>query len=450
MHLWDHRQKLHPEQLQEFSPRPKDMVLSLLAEQNIDIIDEVYALKKDIKNNLMEFASMMQGCFEAVGQDIKYASNINHQAILDLSAKIDEKAKVFEKSQQTDVPHSNTRACSDNVEDETEGPSKKPTKDLRNCKDDGRDGFKEKQKKIKVRQNKRHKVTWVGTSISKALDRKKFEKDLNVELTVVKAYCIEEEGRFQKTNFRAIVPDVVAKGGIDTLVLQTGSIEITNIDTNKAAMDPKKDIKDYQREWYAKVEDDSTNLFSIAEEAIARDDDLNVVIVKRLPRFDRSSKDIMAIKTKLSSFSNHVYDQLWLKRGSPARIHIVELPLGCDNSSYLKDIIYGSHSNPKYDGLHLIGRAAARHFTYRAVQSILPIISENLRTSYPKTKYTKHGVENYDQDNYHANCPQTQYQRQSVSVGHGGQRQKTYSDAVQNKDTKYSVPTENYWSPLNY
>ena len=315
MHLWDHRQKLHPEQLQDFSPRPKDMVLSLLAEQNIDIIDAVDALKKDIKNNLMEFASMMQGCFEAVGQDIKYASNINHQAILDLSAKIDEKAKVFEKSQQTDVPHSNTRACSDNVEDETEGPSKKPTKDLRNCKDDGRDGFKENQKKIKVRQNKRHKVTWVGTSISKALDREKFEKDLNVDLTVVKAYCIEEEGRFQKTNFRAIVPDVVAKGGIDTLVLQTGSIEITNIDTNKAAMDPKKDIKDYEREWYAKVEDDPTNLFSIAEEAIARDDKLNVIIVKRLPRYDQSSRDIMAIKSKLSSFSNHVYDQLWLKRG---------------------------------------------------------------------------------------------------------------------------------------
>ena len=326
----------------------------------------------------------------------------------------------------------------------SDGLSKKTTPDVQKVNGDG---LKEKKKKVKASQKKRHKVTWVGTSVSKALDREKFEKDLNVDLTVVKAYCIEEEGRFPKSNFRAIVPDVVEKDGIDTLVLQTGSIEITNIDANKAAMDPKKYIKEYQKEWYAKVENDSTNLFSIAEEAIAMDDELNVVIVKRLQRFDRSSRDIMAIKSKLSSFSNHVYDQLWLKRGSPDRIHIVELPLGCDNSPYLKEIIYGSHSNSKYDGLHLIGRAAARHFTYRAVQSILPIISENSRFNNPQTK---HSVENYDLDNYHANCPQTQYQRHSVKDSHGGQRQKTYSDAVKSKDTRHSVPTENYWSPLNY
>ena len=38
------------------------------------------------------------------------------------------------------------------------------------------------------------------------------------------------------------------------------------------------------------AEKSSENLFSIAEDAIAGDCNLNVIIVKRLPRFDRKSK----------------------------------------------------------------------------------------------------------------------------------------------------------------
>ena len=138
-------------------------------------------------------------------------------------------------------------------------------------------------------------------------------------------------------------------------------------------MDTDKDIKAYQKEWFGKAEDVSTDLFSIAEDAIAADPNLNVIIVKRLPRFDRSSSDILGIKQKLSDFSNHVYDQLWLSRGSPDRIQIVELKL-IQNAGYLKDIIYGNHEDAKYDGIHLNGKEASRHFSYRAVQAIYPVL----------------------------------------------------------------------------
>ena len=88
---------------------------------------------------------------------------------------------------------------------------------------------------------------------------------MNVNLTVKKAYCIKEEGRFKDSNFTAIVPEIVKKGGIDTLVLQTGSIEITNLDVNSAMIDANKDISEYKKTWYAKAEEDSTNLFEIAK-----------------------------------------------------------------------------------------------------------------------------------------------------------------------------------------
>ena len=77
--------------------------------------------------------------------------------------------------------------------------------------------------------------------------------------------------------------------------------------------------------------------------------------MKRLQRFDCTSKDILGIKSQLSKFVNHAYDQIWLKRGSPNRIHIVDLELGCDKYQYLKDLIYGQPSDVKYDRIHLIG-----------------------------------------------------------------------------------------------
>ena len=327
--------------------------------------------------------------------------------------------------------------------------------------------------------NTKHKVTWVGTSLSKALDRKKLENDLHIDLKVEKAYCIGEEGRFKETNFTAKVPEIVHKGGVDTLVLQTGSIELTNINVNKAMMDVSKDINEYKKEWYQKAEEDSTNLFAIAEDAIARDKKLNVVIVKRLQRFDRSSKDILGIKTNLSKFANHVYDQLWLKRGSPSRIHIIELELGCDNSQYLKEIIYGKPNHPQYDGIHLTGPAALRHFTYRAVQKLSSIITKPSQPSHsvsPAHNYRpaaairpvisgRHARNLIDKpSDLHTNCPQAQFQDQLRSdnkkVNTEEQftfprrsrktyRRKNVDVASKYGSNYYSIPVQNRY-PENY
>ena len=187
------------------------------------------------------------------------------------------------------------------ISDENKIPDVTPVKP--NDKEEvSEDETKQKKKKRSIK----HRITWLGTSLSKALDKNKFEKDLNVNLVVKNAYCIKEEGRYKKSNFAAIVPEIVEKGDFDTLVLQTGSIEITNLEVNKAMMDVKKSLNEYKKEWFAKVENDSENLFVVAEEAIARDSHLNVVIVKRFSRFDRTLSEMLGIKTQLSKFTNHV------------------------------------------------------------------------------------------------------------------------------------------------
>ena len=59
---------------------------------------------------------------------------------------------------------------------------------------------------------------------------------------MVKAYCIKEEeaARFNDSNFAVTVPKVIEENDTDVLVLQTGSIEITDLKINEAMMDTKR------------------------------------------------------------------------------------------------------------------------------------------------------------------------------------------------------------------
>ena len=249
-------------------------------------------------------------------------------------------------------------------------------------------------------------VLYIGTSLSKSLDRKKFQKDTKTKLKVVKAYGIKKESDqfYPKLNFTDVVPKSLEKDKPDVLVLQAGSIEISNLNVKNAMMNTEKDIEEYSREWAAKVEDDSNNLFEVAENALKADPKMKVIIVKRLPRYDSSAADPLGIKANLSQFANSVYDQLWFKKGGPINIHIVNFDLGCDDSRYLKDILFGKPGEKSYDGVHLRGFAASRHFTYRAVQAIRPVIisSRPVQTA------------NFDRTDYHADCPQTRLQRQAA------------------------------------
>ena len=205
-------------------------------------------------------------------------------------------------------------------------------------------------------------VVWLGTSVSKVLDKKKFEKDSKVDLKCIKAYSIKEDVettypkesfRYPQANFKRMVPEVLKNEEPDILIMETGSIEISNIKVNEALMDTKKSIEEYKKEWFNKVEEDSENLFAIAEEALKKKPDMKIVIVKRLPRYDRSSQDMIGIKEKLSTFANSVYDQSWIKRGCPANIKVVEFQLNSDQSSHLKNIIYDNVKSENFDGVHL-------------------------------------------------------------------------------------------------
>ena len=306
----------------------------------------------------------------------------------------------------------------------------------------------------------KHKVKWVGTSISKVLDKKKVEKDLDVELTSVKAYCVSKEGRYPDQNFKEVVAETLEDGEVDTLVLEAGSIEITNIDVNKAVMNTEKSIEESKKEWFDKAEETSKAIFQIAEESVAKNKKLNVVIVKRLQRFDKTSSDIIGIKQKISDFANKIYDQCILKSSNSSRIHLMELNLTRE-SKHLKDIIYGRTDNQRYDGIHLSGEAASRHFSYRVVQSFKQILQTPGQPKIRPSQYSSSESESSErrerisESHGHTNCPQAQYQRiQRGKRAHVSRQYATYASVVKSNTRgdqiyNFSIPTRNRFDQLS-
>ena len=318
----------------------------------------------------------------------------------------------------------------------------------------------------KVNDNSTNKrITWFGTSISTPLDKNKFENDINMDVKVVKANCIQPEEKFPDLSFTETVPDELKSDTPDIAVLQTGDIEITNLDVKKAMMDTSKDIKEYEEEWIEKVEKDSENLFNLALKTTETHKNMKVVILKRLPRFDSTKQDPRSIKSRLSVFANSVYDHLYLKHNSPANIKIADLNLGTAEYPHLKKIVMGNPETSAYDGVHLHGSESSRHITYRAVQLIKSITEyahaqkvhlknnhstqqkDDDHTNCPQSLYQRqqkvklrHKYSLHNKDYAHTNCPQANYQRQqSAARGH---------EAGQSTQYSYNIPIKNGFSVL--
>ena len=77
---------------------------------------------------------------------------------------------------------------------------------------------------------------------------------------------------------------------------------------------------------------------------------------------------MLGVKSQLSKYANSIYDQLWIKEGSPENIQILDLDLECTGK--FRELVYGDSENTKFDGTHLVGVAGTRQFTYRAIKSI--------------------------------------------------------------------------------
>ena len=187
-------------------------------------------------------------------------------------------------------------------------------------------------------------VLVVGTSISNNLDKRVCENLTDLTIDVATAYTVgpDIDAKYREKNFKKIVPEKLKNQKYETLVLQGGSIEITNINTK----DESKEM--HFQSWKNKVKKSSEEMFNLAEESITAYPDLKVIIVARIPRFDSTYSDPAQVKSQLSQYGNSVYHNMWMDRGCPPNIKIHDLGLDCYGQ--LKDKRYGIPGTRGFDG----------------------------------------------------------------------------------------------------
>ena len=156
----------------------------------------------------------------------------------------------------------------------------------------------------------------------------------------------------------------------------------------------------------------------------------------------------------------------------------MEIKLNSKESWYghHKDIIFGPSNSEHFDGVHLRGTGAGRHFTYRAVQTIKAILPNpekprsgaakagpkpphrprpagqvrNIRSSQfshtdcPQARYQRR------HQSSHTDCPQAMYQRRHQTRSQGDNI-ASYAQVVRGGDYGYSyaVPTSNRFTFLD-
>ena len=224
--MYEHKFNVHPDIDEDFKPQAraedsKEFVLNLLVEQNLALLEEFNNLKEFIKDSFVQVSSDMKEC---LGNSKK----------------------------ETEA---GLQKHDDKIEEYLDKAVKKANQEVEDSKI-------KKESVIKTRivpkksKNSKLNVAWVGTSISNVLDHKKFEKDTNTNVNIVEAYGISEESqatfpnhtiRFPHKNFENIVPEVLDSHEVDVLVLEAGSMEISNIKVNEAMMDTSKDIENYKK-----------------------------------------------------------------------------------------------------------------------------------------------------------------------------------------------------------
>ena len=224
-------------------------------------------------------------------------------------------------------------------------------------------------------------VIWFGTPLFDPMDFKKFERETNTSIKVVEIETVKTGHGEDNTkkSLGEVVKDALKEDNPDMIIFQGGDEEINRINVQEALKDKKKTIQEYKSEWAKNVEEDSKEVLKIAEDVIKERDDIEVVILERLPRYDRAEEDPEMIKKELTNFANKVYQHEMFKKATPNNLHVVDIKLDCENRKHLQDVIYGKTNSNKFNGFHLKGTGAQRHLNYRTKQALKPILEKSNR-----------------------------------------------------------------------
>ena len=304
---------------------------------------------------------------------------------------------------------------------------------------------------------KQRKVLLIGDSIASNIDKEVIERGLKAKVRTSKAYGsifdnvgskVKAAARFPAKNFRDVTPIELKKEQVDYLILQAGSVDITNLDTKNK---PDENIDYFKQE----VRFSAKNLFATAEAALDTQPSLQKVVIMNLtPRYQMISDDPLSLKPALVLLFNNTLTELWLDSPYKQKIVIGKHNLDCTGG--IREARYRDIKNQKFDAVHLFGPSGQKAYTI----SVLDILK-----SADILDQTDAQIQS-GQEFFRKNC-NFEYQKKNRSKNNNQRRNHGTaripdSDNVRDirpkrnhrgKDTpaqRYTVPTSNIFDHLNY
>ena len=283
------------------------------------------------------------------------------------------------------------------------------------------------------------KMLFVGDSISENMNLRAVENATNKDLICAKAYSAvhdsteniaKKAARFPKSNFTDIVPAMLRKQEYHSLLLQSGSVDISNLNTKD---NPAEFIEYVKQETILSAK----NIFAVDKNALNFQPSLEkVVIMNQIPRYDPVESDPLSLKQAQSQLFNNTLTEEWMNCTDKSRILIGAHNFECTGA--IKESRYRETKTGKYDGVHLYGSSGRKAYT-NSVINILEaanLISEDYL--------------------HHQTCPQAKYQASQKQMSHityqykhknnkSNMKQSNFSQYTQ---PQYQVPTYNRFSTL--
>ena len=282
------------------------------------------------------------------------------------------------------------------------------------------------------------KTLFVGDSVSNTVRIDALEKGIKTKITRAKAYAsihdvvsnvAKKAAKIPEANFSKIIPEKLQNDAFENLIVQAGSVDITNLKTN---VQPSEHTEYFKQEAVISAK----NLFSVVENSARSYPNLKkIVIMKQTPRYDPPIMDPLSLKPVLSELYNKTLEECLQSSQLKDRIILGTHNIDCTGS--IREARYRETKSGRFDGLHLYGSSGGKAYT----NSVLNI----LRSA---------GMVDPDYD--HSNCQQTRYQARNrkhmknyywendVDV----RRAEFGKNLVDQQNTKYVIPTQNRFASL--
>ena len=215
-------------------------------------------------------------------------------------------------------------------------------------------------------------LLFIGDSITNALDTKVIAQAADAKITKVKAYSAvhddvsntaKQAAKIPHQNVTNVCEKELAKNEFDGLILQAGSVDISNLNTRNNATEH---FEYFSQETTKSAE----NVFQVAESSLKNHPNLKkVVIMKQIPRYDTEQIDPLQIKPALSEVYNNKLSDLWLHSTMKEKIFVGSHDrIACTGG--IREARYRCTQSGRFDGVHLYGPSGMKTYT----NSVLEIL----------------------------------------------------------------------------